>query len=280
MSETASTFINPLTDFGFKYLFGEEANKKFIISFLNSLMGNGKRIEDVEFVDKEKVNQNKEGRALIYDIHCKTADGGKIIVEMQNRTQSYFDDRALFYLSGDIYLQGRKGKDWDYRLTPVYGIFIMNFDWKDNFTQEIREDVALVNLRSLKLFSDKLKLTFLKIPLMNKTPDECKSALDKWLYLMKHMEDMKAMPTPFLKDPVFKDLNDVAQIAALPAEKRKSYERSLKAYRDWYAIVKTERAEGEMDMLRKNVASMRSKGLSDAEIADLLNQSPSAIASL
>ena len=247
MSELTSVFINPLTDFGFKYLFGEEANKKFILSFLNSLLTDGKAITDVEFVDKERISDSKSGRVLIYDLHCKTSDGEKIIVEMQNRTQTYFDDRALFYLAGDIYHQGRKGKNWDYRLTPVYGVFLMNFDWKENMVQEIRDDVGLVNLRTLKLFSNKLRMTFLKIPMMNKSPEECKSTLDRWLYLFKNMENMNTMPKAFMNDPVFRELNDVAQVAALPVKKRKSYERSLKAYRDWYSIIETERAEGRAE---------------------------------
>ena len=47
-----------------------------------------------------------------------------------------------------------------------------------------------------------------------------------------------------MNDPVFRELNDVAQVAALPVKKRKSSERSLKAYRDWYSIIETERAQG------------------------------------
>jgi hypothetical protein len=31
-------FINPFTDFGFKKLFGEEANKDLLIDFLNTLL--------------------------------------------------------------------------------------------------------------------------------------------------------------------------------------------------------------------------------------------------
>ncbi|TAG88295.1 MAG: hypothetical protein EAZ20_00215, partial [Bacteroidetes bacterium] len=32
-------YINPFTDFGFKKLFGEEANKDLLIDFLNALLG-------------------------------------------------------------------------------------------------------------------------------------------------------------------------------------------------------------------------------------------------
>ena len=58
---------------------------------------------------------------------------------------------------------------------------------------------------------------------------------------------MNTMPKAFMNDPVFRELNDVAQMTALPVKKRKSYERSLKAYRDWYSIIETERAEGRAE---------------------------------
>lgn len=88
MNSKTPQFINPLTDFGFKYIFGPEADKRFILSFLNSIIGDGTEIEDVEFIDKEKFGETKNDRALIYDLHCKTKKGF-IIVEMQNRYQTY-----------------------------------------------------------------------------------------------------------------------------------------------------------------------------------------------
>ena len=91
-----------------------------------------------------------------------------------------------------------------------------------------------------------------------------------------NMKNMNTMPKAFMNDPVFSELNDVAQVAALPVKKRKSYERSLKAYRDWYSIIETERAEGivegERKMLNANVARMRSNGFSDQDIAKILDQ--------
>lgn len=124
-------YINPLTDFGFKYIFGEEEHKEFLISFLNALFTDEEPIVDVKFIDKEHIGLSKNERALIYDIHCTTESGQKLIVEMQNRYQAHFRDRALYYMSVDIAHQGLKGEEWDYRLTPVYGVFLMNFDWKE-----------------------------------------------------------------------------------------------------------------------------------------------------
>ena len=95
MSEKNSTFINPLTDFGFKYIFGREADKDFTISFLNAVRIAPQPVVDVTFVDKENPGEAEDDRALIYDLHCVLEDKTKIIVEMQNRYQTHFDDRAL-----------------------------------------------------------------------------------------------------------------------------------------------------------------------------------------
>ncbi|MDE6378915.1 MAG: Rpn family recombination-promoting nuclease/putative transposase [Muribaculaceae bacterium] len=106
MKDSTSTYINPLTDFGFKYIFGRHADKEFIISFLNALNVGSKTIVNVSFLDKEKKGESKDDRALIYDLYCELEDHTRIIVEMQNRYQTHFRDRALYYLSADIYAQG------------------------------------------------------------------------------------------------------------------------------------------------------------------------------
>ncbi len=239
-----SVYINPLTDFGFKFLFGQEENKEFLLSFLNALFQGTREIVDVEFIDKEKVGQAKDDRALIYDVYCKTAEGERIIVEMQNRYQSHFRDRALYYLSSDIYRQAQKGKDWDYSLIPVYGVFLMNFDWREGKEEQIREDACLMNIRTHEIFSDKIGMTFIKIPMMTKDAESCRDKFEKWLYVLKNMDKMEAMPRVFLNDPVFRKLGQVAKVAALNDKERAAYDRSLKTYRDAYAIAKTERTEG------------------------------------
>ena len=241
------TFINPLTDFGFKYIFGNEEHKEFLLSFLNAIFPEEGEIVNVEFVDKEKLGSNKDARALIYDLHCITASGKKIIVEMQNRYQTYFKDRALFYISADLHTQGKRGNDWDYRLTPVYGIFLMNFDWKEFADQQLREDVKLVNTRTNRVFSDKLHMVFLKLPMLNKDAEECRETLERWLYVFKNMETMKSIPVSFSTDPVFKRLGKVAQYANLSEKEQRLYDQSLKIYRDNFAIAQTERAEGRAE---------------------------------
>lgn len=263
MVKDSATYINPLTDFGFKYLFGQEENKDFLISFLNSLHILDSQIEDVEFVDKEKVSENKEGRALIYDIHCTTTDGGSIIVEMQNRYQTYFNDRALYYLSRAVSGQGHRGDAWDYQLTPVYGVFLMNFEWREDASQHLRDDIVLMNKRTHRIFTDKLGMTFLKLPLLTKSAEECRERMDKWIYLIKNMDKMEAIPTQFMNDPVFKRLESVARVGALEPTERRAYEASLKQYRDWNAVVAGGMEQGRTEGLAEGFAQGRSEGLAE-----------------
>ena len=102
-------FINPFTDFGFKFLFGREVEKELLIDFLNDLLVGEHVITDIRFLNNEQPPEVKTERGLIYDIYCVTDTGERIIVEMQNREQPYFKDRALFYLSRAITQQAKRG---------------------------------------------------------------------------------------------------------------------------------------------------------------------------
>ena len=147
-------FINILTDFGFKFIFGNGADPIYLISLLNAVFDGEPRIEKIIKIDKEQPGENIQDRTIIYDVHCLTDKGETIIVEMQNRFQEYYRDRAIYYISKDIISQGEKGQEWKFSLKPVYGVFLMNFDWKEFKHDLIRDEVCLISKTSGKVFSD------------------------------------------------------------------------------------------------------------------------------
>ena len=120
-------FINPFTDVGFKRIFGQEINKDLLIDFLNGLLEGEKHIVDIRFLDKEVLPAFAQDRGVIYDVYCTNESGEQFIVEMQNRPQVNFRERALYYLSRAVARQGERGADWQFRLKAVYGVFFMNF---------------------------------------------------------------------------------------------------------------------------------------------------------
>lgn len=59
-------YINPLTDYGFKKVFGE---KDIMTAFLTDLLNPKSPIEDIVFIDKDLVADSEEFRGVIYDLH-------------------------------------------------------------------------------------------------------------------------------------------------------------------------------------------------------------------
>ena len=90
-----------LCDFMFKRLFGSEANKDVLISFLNTILEDVESIE-VDFIPTEHYGMTEDDRKVVFDISCKCKDGSSFIIEMQKGYQKYFKERALYYTTYPI----------------------------------------------------------------------------------------------------------------------------------------------------------------------------------
>ena len=236
-------FINPFSDWGFKKIFGQEINKDLLIKFLNDLLEGEHHIDDLTFKDKEQVPELRDMRGIIYDIYCTTDKGEHIIVEMQNRYQPYFTDRSIYYTSRNIVNQGVKGTtsyqkgQWDYQLAPVYTVCLLNYDIGRFTPTKFRTDVALMDMKDNTVFSDKIRLIYLTLPLFKiKEENECKNDFERWIFILKNMSTFERMP--FLaRNAVFKKLSEIADISSLSREDRERYDESIKVMRDYYATM-------------------------------------------
>ena len=80
---TYRRFIDPLTDFGFKRIFGSEPNKDLLIAFLNELFRGRKVIKDLVYNPQENNAPAQHYRKTIFDLTCTGTDGETFIIEMQ-----------------------------------------------------------------------------------------------------------------------------------------------------------------------------------------------------
>ena len=261
-----SVFINPFTDFGFKRIFGQEEHKRILIGFLNALFVGEFVVKDLTYRDKEQTGETQQNRTVIYDIYCTLDDGSHVIVEMQNKKEVNFDERALYYASKSVVSQGEKGEDWKYKYAPVIGVYFLNFNqeglglaFRTDFgitkTKEIfahtsikphKPDSEVVSIsKTPQPFAGRLRMIFLQMPEFTKTESECSTDLDKWAFIMNHMEKLDNIPWA-AQDELYAELSKVSNVAALSPHDRAVYDENLRQYRDNLAMVEAAELDGRI----------------------------------
>jgi predicted transposase/invertase (TIGR01784 family) len=240
-------YINPLTDFGFKKLFGEESTKDLLLDFLNSILQNEEGIiTSIEFSKNEHLGKMELDRKVVFDIYCTNQKGEKFIVEMQKTRQAHYKDRSLYYATYPIQEQAIIGENWNFKLNSVYSISILDFLLPEkNNSQKYYRKVKLIDTDTKDVFSNKLTFVYVELPKFKKEQNELKNQFEKWLFLLKHLPRLQKLPIK-MQENIFKKVMDVAELAKLNKEEQAAYEQSLKAYRDLQNVKDTYFEEGEI----------------------------------
>ncbi len=265
------TFVNPFTDFGFKRLFGEEPNKELLISFLNTLLPQKHQIHDLQYTKNEYQGFTALDRKAIFDLNCMSSTGERFIVELQKAKQNYFKDRSLYYSTFPIQEQAIKG-DWDFKLSAVYTVGILDFVFEEdelNHDKEVVHNIQLKNQQN-RVFYDKLTFIYITLPHFKKTLAELNTLQDKWFYVFRHLHELAEIPA-VLQESVFIKLFDAAKVARFTPIERQAYEDSLKYYRDLKNVTDTARDEGRLEGLQTAAIAMYKNGLAVDFIAQTLN---------
>jgi len=231
-NEVKEKFINPFTDFGFKNIFGEEANKDLLIDFLNELLrSQNQQIKDLVFKKNEKLGNSGLDRNVVFDLFCENDKGEKFTVELQKAKQTFFKDRMLYYSSFSIQEQGLKG-DWNYQLKAVYVIGILDFIIDESNKEKIVVSKnKIMDIERSKIFYDKLTFITIQMPNFTKNENELETNFDKWLYVIKNLKHLERIPER-LQTKIFEKLFNTASYFALSKEDKFIYEESLKYYND------------------------------------------------
>jgi predicted transposase/invertase (TIGR01784 family) len=241
----AEKYINPFTDFGFKKIFGEEANKDLLIDFLNELLTDKGKILDLTYLKNEHLGTVELDRKAIFDLYCENDKGEKFIVEMQRAKQDYFKDRSLYYATFPLQEQAQRGT-WNYKLNAVYSIAIMDFVFDDQQPNKLVHDIRLIDYITHQVFYDKLRFVYVEIKKFNKSLEESHTRFEKWLYILKNLAKLDALPAQ-LQEKVFKKLFQVAELAQFDPTQLQSYRDSEKNYLDFMASLTTSYKEGIAD---------------------------------
>lgn len=266
MEETEGRFINPYTDYGFKYLFGTEPNKEFTLALVNALLRGKEVIKSLTLIPSEQLGDTKEDRRAVFDVYAENERGEKIIIEMQKADQQYFKDRSVYYSSFPIRSQGEKGK-WKFGLKAIYTIGILDFVFDEDKDDEeyYHHVVQLMDVQKKEVFYNNLVYIYLEMPKFKKTEDELETLFDKWLYALKNLPRLLERPAA-LQERIFKKFFDVAQTANLSKEEYAKYFESEKIYHDLDGAFRTASAKGMEKGLAKGRAEGRVEGRAEGEL--------------
>ncbi|MGI4870285.1 MAG: Rpn family recombination-promoting nuclease/putative transposase [Janthinobacterium lividum] len=254
-------YLDPFTDFGFKRIFGQEASKPLLRDFLNALLPPTAQIQTLTFKNNEQAGVGAGERKAIFDIYCENEHGEKFIVELQKAKQNHFKDRTVFYSTFPIREQAEAGT-WDFALKAVYCVGILDFVFNDPPTAgmgEVLHEVKLKNQHGA-VFYNKLTYYYLEMPNFRKSEAELTTRLDQWLYFLKHLEELQAIPQLF-GDAVFTQAFEAAALGQMSFAEMDQYEGSLKRYRDEINTTQYAIEQGLAQGREQGIAQGREQGI-------------------
>lgn len=281
MAQNKETFINLLTDFGFKRLFGTEKFKPILIRFLNILFGkDGLHVDDVIYHDKEVLPRDSNGKRIVYDVYCTSIkEKGKehFVVEMQQVYHLNFEKRVMYYMSKALATQGEKGAA--YNLDPVFGIFIVDFNFKHLY-RKLLHNFQMMETETHQVFSNILTLLIVSLEEVKSTWEECETELEKITFIIKNMHLMDKNSKAY-KSGEYEDMFDASEISSMAAEDIVTYSQSQRKLEELQLSYDYAREEGFVEGMEKgheeervtSIKIMASMGVELERIANVYNVS-------
>lgn len=260
-------FINPLSDGGFKRIFGIQGKSEtYLIDFLNGLLGDDPavgRIESVAYLNNEQPSESVYGKDLRYDLYCQTSTGHRFIVEMQRDVRPSFEQRAEYYVARAkaSQLMSPEGACRSYSdLVPVVGVFILETRLPG------KGDKVVLDYRYREKDDPEntvgsTRMLFVQLGCFGRKEEDCHTAVDQWLYILKNLDVMEYMPFREVRDRVFDRLDHYTRMTNLTESERNEYERLLKFQLDYTSDLQEARQDG----LVKGRAEGEAKGRAEGE---------------
>ena len=253
----SGVYADLLLDLTFKKAFNPDTqNKVCLIELLNALLEGeiDEPIEDVQSRDKEHNDGSNENRTTIFDLHCVDSKNRKFIIEVQIAKQENIVNRAIYYASQTVVSQGDRGRGYKYGLDPVITVVFMEFSVFDEQDKYLRK--AMLREKDGTRISRTLNFVFVELPKFRKKLEELETNLDKCLYALCHIKELRKMPSKYTGSS-FELLFRTAELAKFSKEEQKMIDAAQKAKWDAYAIQSYR--EQEDARIREEAARLRAE---------------------
>jgi predicted transposase/invertase (TIGR01784 family) len=249
--------FNPLNDYLFLKLMGEEGAEEQCLAFLNAVLGS-KSKEPVKLV---KILENKNftaevigEKSSILDVRVETDKGERINIEVQLKNLYNMEKRTLMYWGREFTTSiSAGGKYID--LPKVININIVDFDniklddfhtcfhlWEDDHHDYMLTDVLEIHFINMVKFRK------------HKTGDIANNLLERWLSFLDVKTPEKILKEVIKMDSAISKANDRLNFVTQDKEFLRNYHLREMAMSDWNTGVYTAIMENKIE-IAKNMLS-------------------------
>jgi predicted transposase/invertase (TIGR01784 family) len=244
--------LNPLNDYLFLKLMGEEGDEEQCLAFLNAVLGS-KRLKPVTLV---KILENKTfvaevlgEKTSILDVRVETDNGERINIEVQLRDLQNMEKRTLMHWGREFTKGISAGGDYK-ELPKVITINIVNFDniklddfhtcfhlWEDNHHDYLLTDVLEIHFINMVKFR-KLK-----------TGDFANN-LERWLTFFDINTPEEILQEVIKMDPAINKANERLTFVTQDKEFLRNYHLREMAMSDWTTGIDTAIEKKQIEIAR------------------------------
>jgi predicted transposase/invertase (TIGR01784 family) len=253
--------LNPLNDYLFLKLMGEEGDEEQCLAFLNAVLGskNKKPVKLVKILENKVFTAEIIGdKSSILDVRAETDRGEKINIEVQLKDLHNMEQRTLQYWGLEYTKSISAGKDYG-ELPKVITINIVNFDniklddfhtcfhlWEDDHHDYLLTDVLEIHFINMVKFR-KLE-----------AKDIVNKPLERWLTYFDITTPEETLQEVIKMDGAINKTNERLNFVSQDQEFLRAYHMREMAMSDWTTGVNTG-IEKKLIEVAKNSLS---KGLS------------------
>ncbi len=227
-----NVFASPLFDSTFKLVFGQKSHKQVTIDFLNDLLertGKSNAIQDITFIHQELAPRRFDDKKSILDINCIDANKNHFIIEIQRRSEDYFDWRLFYYAASLLSRQLQETEPYS-KLKPVIILGILNFKLYCDSDEPISHH-KMCDMRTGKQSVNLIELHIVELGKFNKKVDQLVSHIDKWLFFLKSAHNQVAIPAVYNDTPSIRKAFDVIARLHWTQEQIDAYEKEAMLFR-------------------------------------------------
>lgn len=265
-------FLNLLTDYAFKKIFGSAESGDILLSFLNAVLGFAApyRLKQVIIQDPYLAPSIKGMKESYVDVRAVDEQGKHYIIEMQILPVQSFEQRVLYNACKKYAGQIASGDDY-HLLNDVIALTITDFTMFEH-----PEIVSKFKLRddSGRDYSDDLELIFVELPKFNKQEGELANMLDKWCYFLRYAKRLQNIPGNLAQEKEIAHAFSIANRAQLSAEELEQQERREMYIQDQRGMLQKAkldaRIEARLERNREIARNMQARGMDAPTIATIL----------